>query len=140
MNDKNKMRISDYFNNLLLFTNIVLWIFIIYVIFISLIIGNILDKDYKTLIIVLISLGIIIIIFGYWFYTKINAFRESSESVGESVELLVKRRTLNEKLRIIEKLALHLYEDKYSIKIGNRIGLFFILSGVIIFIVVADIL
>ncbi|WP_146951622.1 hypothetical protein [Aliarcobacter vitoriensis] len=133
------MKFSDYFNNLLLFTNIVLWIFIIYVIFISLIIGNILDKDYKTLIIVLISLGIIIIIFGYWFYAKINAFRKSSESVGESVgesvESLVKRRTLNEKLRIIEKLALYLYEDKYSIKIGNRIGITLISIGVIIYIV-----
>ncbi|MCR8709357.1 hypothetical protein [Aliarcobacter butzleri] len=134
MDDKNKMKVSDYFNNLLLFTNIVLWIFIIYVIFISLIIGNILDEDYKTLIIVLISLGIIIIIFGYWFYTKINAFRKSSESVGESVELLVKRRTLNEKLTIIEKLALHLYEDKYSIKIGNRIGIILISIGAIIYI------
>ncbi|AGR76820.1 hypothetical protein A7H1H_0497 [Aliarcobacter butzleri 7h1h] len=131
----NKMKISDYFNNTLLFINIVLWIFIIYVIFVSLIIGNILDKDYKTLIILLISLGIIIIIFGYWFYAKINAFRKSSESVGESVELLVKKRTSKDKLKIVEKLALYLYEDKYSIKIGNRIGIALIFIGGIIYIV-----
>ncbi|WP_226813945.1 hypothetical protein, partial [Aliarcobacter butzleri] len=83
----------------------------------------------------LISLGIIIIIFGYWFYAKINAFRKSSESVGESVELLVKKRTSKDKLKIVEKLALYLYEDKYSIKIGNRIGIALIFIGGIIYIV-----
>jgi len=129
------VKFSDYIGNIFLFITIVLWIYIFYFIFVSLVIGNILDENYEALYFFLISSGIIIIVFGYWFYAKINAFRRGSPYVEESVDLLLKRRTLNDKLKIMEKLSLYLYEDKYSIKICNRLGIALILIGVIIYVI-----
>lgn len=89
------------------------------------------DKDYGLLIGFLIISGIFIIIFGYWATIKIYNRNRASLYAIETSELLIKKRELNEKLTINEKVTLWI-ENRYGIKFFNIIGLILVFIGLIL--------
>ncbi|MCR8709355.1 hypothetical protein [Aliarcobacter butzleri] len=136
MDDKNKMRISDYVVNGMMFISIAIWSYIFIFIWGKAVIILLDDKDYATLGLLFILTGIVIIIYGYWMKYVVS-YR--NPNVIEFYKRLRKKQELNEKL-IFHERALVWVDNGYLVKTCNRIGLLFILSGVIIFIVAADIL
>lgn len=136
MDDKNKMRISDYVVNGMMFISIAIWSYIFIFIWGKAVIILLDDKDYATLGLLFILTGIVIIIYGYWMKYVVS-YR--NPNVIEFYKRLRKKQELNEKL-IFHERALVWVDNGYLVKTCNRIGLLFILAGVIIFIVVANIL
>ncbi|MCG3691564.1 hypothetical protein [Aliarcobacter butzleri] len=136
MDDKNKMRISDYVVNGMMFIAIAIWSYIFIFIWGGAVLSILNDKNYKSLGGLFIATGVFIIIFGYWFRYVVS-YR--NPNVIEFYKRLRKKQELNEKL-ILHERALVWVDNGYLVKTCNRIGLFFIISGVIIFIVVANIL
>ncbi|MDN5054875.1 hypothetical protein [Aliarcobacter butzleri] len=136
MDDKNKMRISDYVVNGMMFISIAIWSYIFIFIWGKAVIILLDDKDYATLGLLFILTGIVIIIYGYWMKYVVS-YR--NPNVIEFYKRLRKKQELNEKL-IFHERALVWVDNGYLVKTCNRIGLLFILAGAIIFIVAADIL
>ncbi|RBQ27221.1 hypothetical protein [Arcobacter sp. CECT 9188] len=136
MDDKNKMRISDYVLNGMMFIAIGIWSYIFIFIWGGLVLSILDDKNYKSLGGLFIATGVFIIIFGYWFRYVVS-YRNAN--VIEFYKRLRKKQELNEKL-ILHERALVWVDNGYLVKTCNRIGLLFILAGAIIFIVAADIL
>ncbi|MCT7908278.1 hypothetical protein N5915_01785 [Arcobacter lacus] len=136
MDDKNKMRISDYVVNGMIFIAIALLSYLFIFIWGGAVIILLDDKDYATLGLLFILTGIVIIIYGRWM-KYVGSYR--NPNVIEFYKKLRKKQELNEKL-IFHERALVWVDNGYLVKTCNRIGLFLILSGVIIFIVVANIL
>ncbi|AGR76822.1 hypothetical protein A7H1H_0499 [Aliarcobacter butzleri 7h1h] len=136
MDDKNKMRISDYVVNGMMFISIAIWSYIFIFIWGKAVIILLDDKDYATLGLLFILTGIVIIIYGYWMKYVVS-YR--NPNVIEFYKRLRKKQELNEKL-IFHERALVWVDNGYLVKTCNRIGLLFILAGAIIFIVVANIL
>lgn len=136
MDNKNKMRISDYVVNGMMFISIAIWSYIFIFIWGKAVIILLDDKDYATLGLLFILTGIVIIIYGYWMKYVVS-YR--NPNVIEFYKRLRKKQELNEKL-VFHERALVWVDNGYLVKTCNRIGLFFILAGAIIFIVVANIL
>ena len=136
MDNKNKMRISDYVVNGMIFISIAIWSYIFIFIWGKAVIILLDDKDYATLGLLFILTGIVIIIYGYWMKYVVS-YR--NPNVIEFYKRLRKKQELNEKL-ILHERALVWVDNGYLVKTCNRIGLLFILAGAIIFIVVANIL
>ncbi|MBL3521042.1 hypothetical protein H0A43_11205 [Arcobacter lanthieri] len=136
MDDKNKMRISDYVVNGMIFIAIALLSYLFIFIWGGLVLSILDDKNYKSLGGLFIVTGIVIIIYGRWM-KYVASYRNAN--VIEFYKRLRKKQELNEKL-IFHERALVWVDNGYLVKTCNRIGLLFILAGAIIFIVAADIL
>ncbi|WP_418187016.1 hypothetical protein [Aliarcobacter lanthieri] len=136
MDDKNKMRISDYVVNGMIFIAIALLSYLFIFIWGGLVLSILDDKNFKSLGGLFIVTGIVIIIYGRWM-KYVASYRNAN--VIEFYKRLRKKQELNEKL-IFHERALVWVDNGYLVKTCNRIGLLFILAGAIIFIVAADIL
>lgn len=128
MDDKNKMRISDYVVNGMIFIAIALLSYLFIFIWGKAVIILLDDKDYATLGLLFILTGIVIIIYGYWMKYVAN-YR--NPNVIEFYKRLRKKKELNEKL-IFHERALVWVDNGYLVKTCNRIGLLFILAGIVI--------
>ena len=128
MDDKNKMRISDYVLNGMIFIAIALLSYLFIFIWGKAVIILLDDKDYATLGLLFILTGIVIIIYGYWMKYVAN-YR--NPNVIEFYKRLRKKQELNEKL-IFHERALVWVDNGYLVKTCNRIGLLFILAGIVI--------
>ncbi|WP_066152399.1 hypothetical protein [Aliarcobacter cryaerophilus] len=128
MDDKNKMRISDYVVNGMIFIAIALLSYLFIFIWGKAVIILLDDKDYATLGLLFILTGIVIIIYGYWMKYVAN-YR--NPNVIEFYKRLRKKQELNEKL-IFHERALVWVDNGYLVKTCNRIGLLFILAGIVI--------
>ncbi|MFW2599828.1 hypothetical protein [Aliarcobacter butzleri] len=136
MDDKNKMRISDYVVNGMIFIAIALLSYLFIFIWGGAVLSILDDKNYKSLGGLFIVTGIVIIIYGRWM-KYVGSYR--NPNVIEFYKRLRKKQELNEKL-IFHERALVWVDNGYLVKTCNRIGLFLILAGTMIFIVVANIL
>ncbi|WP_418180027.1 hypothetical protein ACNSOL_06940 [Aliarcobacter lanthieri] len=130
MDDKNKMRISDYVLNGMIYVFIFNLLFISYF-WVGVVYLFIKKENYKTLIFVLVLSGIIVIVFGYWF-KYMAGYR--NPFVVEFYERLRKKQELNEKLIFHEK-ALVWVDNGYLVKTCNIVGFLLVLIGAIIYIV-----
>ncbi len=128
MDDKNKMRISDYVLNGMIFIAIALLSYLFIFIWGKAVIILLDDKDYATLGLLFILTGIVIIIYGRWM-KYVGSYR--NPNVIEFYKRLRKKQELNEKL-IFHKKALVWVDNGYLVKTCNRIGLLFILAGIVI--------
>ena len=128
MDDKNKMRISDYVLNGMIFIAIALLSYLFIFIWGKAVIILLGDKDYATLGLLFILTGIVIIIYGRWM-KYVGSYR--NPNVIEFYKRLRKKQELNEKL-IFHERALVWVDNGYLVKTCNRIGLLFILAGIVI--------
>ncbi|QNK85997.1 hypothetical protein QT384_00570 [Arcobacter cryaerophilus gv. pseudocryaerophilus] len=128
MDDKNKMRISDYVLNGMIFIAIALLSYLFIFIWGKAVIILLDDKDYATLGLLFILTGIVIIIYGRWM-KYVGSYR--NPNVIEFYKRLRKKQELNEKL-IFHERALVWVDNGYLVKTCNRIGLLFILAGIVI--------
>lgn len=128
MDDKNKMRISDYVLNGMIFIAIALLSYLFIFIWGKAVIILLDDKDYTTLGLLFILTGIVIIIYGRWM-KYVGSYR--NPNVIEFYKRLRKKQELNEKL-IFHERALVWVDNGYLVKTCNRIGLLFILAGIVI--------
>ena len=128
MDDKNKMRISDYVVNGMIFIAIALLSYLFIFIWGKAEIILLDDKDYATLGLLFILTGIVIIIYGRWM-KYVGSYR--NPNVIEFYKRLRKKQELNEKL-IFHERALVWVDNGYLVKTCNRIGLLFILAGIVI--------
>ncbi len=128
MDDKNKMRILDYVLNGMIFIAIALLSYLFIFIWGKAVIILLDDKDYATLGLLFILTGIVIIIYGRWM-KYVGSYR--NPNVIEFYKRLRKKQELNEKL-IFHERALVWVDNGYLVKTCNRIGLLFILAGIVI--------
>ena len=128
MDDKNKMRISDYVLNGMIFIAIALSSYLFIFIWGKAVIILLDEKDYATLGLLFILTGIVIIIYGRWM-KYVGSYR--NPNVIEFYKRLRKKQELNEKL-IFHERALVWVDNGYLVKTCNRIGLLFILAGIVI--------
>ena len=128
MDDKNKMRISDYVLNGMIFIAIAILSYLFIFIWGKAVIILLDDKDYATLGLLFILTGIVIIIYGRWM-KYVGSYR--NPNVIEFYKRLRKKQELNEKL-IFHERALVWVDNGYLVKTCNRIGLLFILAGIVI--------
>lgn len=126
MDDKNKMRISDYIMNGMIYIFIFNLLFLSYF-WVGVVYLFIYEKEYSTVSILLILSGLVVIAFGYLVkYTKI-----SGNKVENFYNKLKKKQELNEKLIFHEKVTIWI-DRGCLIKICNLIGMVLICIGVIL--------
>lgn len=122
---------KKYIGNVLFYLLLIFWLWVLSF-WVRIVFLLIEDKDYGLLIGFLIISGIFIIIFGYWATIKIYNRNRASLYAIETSELLIKKRELNEKLTINEKVTLWI-ENRYGIKFFNIIGLILVFIGILIY-------
>ncbi|MCG3661909.1 hypothetical protein L5F37_00715 [Aliarcobacter butzleri] len=133
MDDKNKIKVSDYFMTGTLFLGIAIWSYIFIFIWGKAVIILLDDKNYETLGLLFILTGIFIIIFGYFFKTWVSSRVNATQDMKEFYQKLREKYKSNEKIHLNYKIDI-LVIDGYSIKIGNRIGITLLSIGAIIYI------
>lgn len=85
-------------------------------------------------IIILILIGVVIVIFGYWSKAKVYNFNRASPLVEETSKKIREKRVLNEKLTFNQKATLWV-EDGYGVRLCNKIGFTIILIGIIFLVI-----
>ncbi|WP_419678059.1 hypothetical protein ACN2EN_01370 [Aliarcobacter lanthieri] len=100
MDDKNKMRISDYIMNGMIFIAIALLSYLFIFIWGGAVLLILDDKNYKSLEGLFILTGIVIIIYGYWM-KYVGSYK--NPNVIEFYKRLRKKQELNEKLIFHER-------------------------------------
>ena len=133
MDNKNKIKVSDYFMTGTLFLGIAIWSYIFIFICGKAVIILLDDKNYETLGLLFILTGIFIIIFGYFFKTWVSSRVNATQDMKEFYQKLREKYKSNEKIHLNYKIDI-LVIDGYSIKIGNRIGITLLSIGAIIYI------
>ncbi|MCG3653500.1 hypothetical protein PJV97_06520 [Aliarcobacter butzleri] len=131
---------KKYIGNVLFYLLLIFWLWVLSF-WVRIVFSSIEDKDYGLLSFFLILSGIVVIIFGYLATIELYNLNRASPYAVEMSELLIKKRELNEKLTMNEKVTLWI-EDGYGIKFCNRLGLILVLIGIIvyIFITIADLI
>lgn len=85
-------------------------------------------------VVLIITLGICIIIFGYWSKWYVYWMNRSSELVEEAGRKTREKRASKEKLTLNQKLTLWV-EDGKGIKLCNKIGLTLIIIGFLLILI-----
>ncbi|WP_418187022.1 hypothetical protein [Aliarcobacter lanthieri] len=128
------MRFFKYVGYLFLFIIIITWLWIFLITFFTPMVVYIKKGDYESLSFLIMVLGMIFIIIGYWFKLWVSGRANASPYIIEYYQNIREKYMLKEKISFTHKVDLWII-DGYSIKIGNRIGITLLSIGAIIYIV-----
>ena len=90
------------------------------------------EEKYEDLVFILIFVGIIIILFGYWLKRYICNYY-SGPYTTETIQQWRKKQKLKEKLTLNQKITLNVI-DGYGVKLFNKIGVIMIVIAIVVFI------
>lgn len=102
-------------------------------VFFRIVFDYIIEEKYEDLVFILIFVGIIIILFGYWLKRYICNYY-SGPYTTETIQQWRKKQKLKEKLTLNQKITLNVI-DGYGVKLFNKIGFIIIFIGILILVI-----